>query len=244
MKTTLTSLLICLFIVTSYAQREVKFGVQLSPTFSWMNTSYTKINPNGTNLGLKLGMIGEYFFNAGDEYSLVTGIGFHFNAGGTLFYESTIDTVSIWTEANIPGDNVYEGETSFKYSLQYVEIPFGLKLRTRDFGHIRYYVEPHMALGFRTQARGNIENDAAIDPEEAYNIQTGVNLFNLSWGIGGGVEYSLSESTSLFGGLGFQSGFADVTKDKKTTLVSNERTSQDDSKGKIHGLSIRIGIIF
>jgi hypothetical protein len=227
-------------------QNDLKFGFQLSPTFSWMNTDDTKINANGTNLGLKLGMIGEYFFR--ENYSISTGIGFHFNAGGTLFYEETVDSLSIWAEANVPGDNLYAGGTSFKYGLQYVEIPLGLKMRTREFGYVRYYVEPHVLLGFRTQARGNVENDksaSAVDPEEKYNIESAVNLFNFSWGIGGGVEYSISDNSALVGGIAFQSGFADVTKDKRTSIYSNGDTGrEEDSRGKITAVVIRLGIMF
>ena len=44
------------------AQSEIRFGFQLSPTFSWMTTNTNKINSSGTNIGLKLGMLGEMWF--------------------------------------------------------------------------------------------------------------------------------------------------------------------------------------
>lgn len=224
------------------AQNDIQFGFQLSPTMSWLTTNDSKINANGPNLGLQLGMIGEYFFR--ENYSLATGIGFHFNAGGKLFYEESIESVSIWTEADIPGDNVYEGGTDFRYSIQYVEIPIGLKLRTREFGYLKYYVEPRMALGFRTQSRGNILNDAAVDSEEDFDIQSAVNLLNLSWGIGAGVEYTISSNTALVGGLVFQTGFTDMSTDKNTQIVSNGRQTEEDSKGKINSIVLRLGIMF
>lgn len=227
-------------------QTDLKFGFQLSPAFSWMNSDDTRINSNGTNLGLKLGMIGEFFFR--ENYSVSTGIGFHFNAGGTLFYEETVDSLSIWAEANVPGDNLYAGGTSFKYNLQYVEIPLGLKLRTREFGYIRYFIEPHIVLGFRTQARGNVLNDksaAAVDSEEKYNIQSAVNLLNFSWGVGAGAEYAISDNSALFGGIAFQSGFADVTKDKRTAIYTNGgEAREEDSSGQISSIVIRLGIMF
>ena len=195
------------------AQNDIQFCFQLSPTISWLTTNDNKINSNGPNLGLQLGMIGEFYFR--ENYSLATGIGFHFNAGGKLFYEETIDTVGIWTEANIPGDNIYEGGTDFKYSIQYVEFPIGLKLRTREFGYLRYYV-----------------------------IQSAVNLLNISWGIGAGMEYTVSSNTALVGGIAFQTGFTDVTKDKNTTLVSGGRQSEEDSKGKLNSIVLRLGVMF
>jgi hypothetical protein len=230
------------FSMSLSAQNDIQFGFELSPAVSWLSTDDNKINPNGPNLGLKLGMIGEVYFR--ENYSFTTGIGFHFNAGGKLFYEENIDSVSIWTDANIPGDNVYDGGTDFKYSIQYVEIPFGLKLRTREFGYLKYFVEPRLTMGFRTQAKGNIFNEPSVDSEEDFDIQSAVNLLNLSWGIGGGVEYTVSSSTAIIGGIAFQSGFTDVTKDKNTLLVSDGRETKEDSKGKFNSIILRLGIMF
>lgn len=221
---------------------DIQFGFELSPVFSRLSTSDSKINPNGPNLGLKLGMIGEFYFR--ENYSISTGIGFHFNAGGRLFYEDTVDSLSIWTEAEIPGDNVYEGGTDFKYSLQYVEIPIGLKLRTREFGYVKYFVEPRLTMGFNTQARGNILNDKTVDQEEDYNIQSAVNLINLSWGIGGGIEYTISSRTAIIGGLGLQSGFTDVTTDKNTSIAANGSQGEEDSKAVMNSIVLRLGIMF
>jgi hypothetical protein len=244
MKNILIVLAVLCYGVSLQAQNEIQFGFQMSPTISWLSTDDNKINSNGSNLGLQLGMIGEFYFR--ENYSLTTGIGFHFNAGGSLFYEETIDTVSIWTEADIPGTNKYLGGSDFKYSLQYVEIPIGLKLRTKEFGYIRYFVEPRLAMGFRTQAKGNITAKSAnIDSEEDYDIKSAVNLLNLSWGIGGGLEYTVSSNTALFGGLAFQSGFTDVTKDKNTFIdVKDRNRTEEDSKAALRSIVLRLGVMF
>jgi hypothetical protein len=126
-----------------------------------------------------------------------------------------------------------------------VEIPLGLKLRTKEFGYVRYFIEPRMSMAFRTQARGNIDDkDASVDPEEDFDIKSGVNLLNLSWGIGGGLEYTVSSNTALFGGLAFQSGFTDVSKDKNTLLISNNRQSEEDSKASLRSIVLRLGVMF
>jgi hypothetical protein len=60
-----------------YAQfNDVRFGLQVSPTFSWMGANTNRINSSGTNLGLKLGMLGEFYFR--ENYAFSTGIGFGF----------------------------------------------------------------------------------------------------------------------------------------------------------------------
>ena len=58
-------IVIALFFFWSFQQfglaqeGDLRFGFQLSPSFSWMNTNDTRINRSGTNLGMKLGMLAE-----------------------------------------------------------------------------------------------------------------------------------------------------------------------------------------
>lgn len=226
-------------------QGDLRFGFQLSPTFSSMTTDNNQINGDGTNLGLKLGLISEFYFR--DNYSFSTGLNFHLNAGGTLFYEDSYDRVSIWGEAvsEVLDTARFAGGTSFKYNLQFVEIPLGLTLRTREFGYLRYFIRPAFNIGIVTQARGNVKNTNQLDPEESFNIASAVNGVNLSWGIGAGVEYSISPNTALVGGIGFQSGFADLTTDNNTTLTRAGRSPrEDDSRGKLNSIVITLGFMF
>ncbi|MEM1215013.1 MAG: porin family protein [Bacteroidota bacterium] len=243
-------LLLCTFVVLTLASqaqnRDIRFGFQASPTFSTLSTNDNKINRNGTNLGMKLGMIGEYYFRP--NYSFFAGIGFHFNAGGELQYDAAVDSVAIWREVDLLLDEGFSfaGETSFDYSLQYIEIPFGMHFYTREYGQMRFMFEPSLSLGIRTQSRGNVVNDRRfmIDQEEDFDIRSAVNPFNLAWGILAAVEYNVGSNTNLVGGIGFQSGISDVTKDKNTEIMANGRTLEEDSKGTINNIVIRLGIMF
>ena len=227
-----------------HAQEDIRFGFQLSPTFSWMNSSTNRINPSGTNLGLKLGMIGEFYFR--ENYAFVSGIGFGFNHGGTLQHELG---GRYWTKSELGSalDTLPAG-VKLKYGIQYVEIPLGLKLRTREFGYLRYYIDPNITLGFKTQAKGKIEGIGVGADGEDIAIRREVNAINLSWGIGGGIEYTLSENTSLIAGLGLQVGFTDATDDNGTVFDPRrnwpDSNPKEDSKGTVNALIIRLGVMF
>lgn len=233
--------------LSGYAQEDLRFGFQMSPSFSWMGTSVNHITNGGTNLGLKLGLVGEYYFR--QNYAIVSGIGFHFNAGGTLLYENV---GKYWVNSDIPtsvlSDSLtFNAGTKFKYGVQYLEVPFGLKMRTREFGYIRYYFQPDITLGFKSQARGTIEGTGVTDGDEKYNIRKEVNGLNMSWGLGGGIEYTISENTSLIGGLAFQKGFADVTDDRRGQYYDakdGNKLKSEKSKGTINAITIRLGIMF
>ncbi|MEM9930677.1 MAG: porin family protein [Bacteroidota bacterium] len=228
---------------------DLQFGIQASPTFGSMNTDNNLINRDGSNLGLKLGLVAEYYFR--ENYSFHTGLGFHFNAGGTLFYEDRFTKVDIWREsldntlpANALPDSI-SGGLAYKYELQFLEIPVGLTLRTREFGYLRYFLRPAFHIGVVTRARGSIKNASFISSEETFDIGPEVNGVNLSWSLGGGVEYSISTSTALVAGLAYQAGFADMTRDNGTSLRRDGRNAEeDDSKGKVGSLVLMIGIMF
>lgn len=217
--------------------KELRLGFQLSPSFSWMSTDDNLINGNGLNLGLKLGMVGEYYFR--ENYALVSGINLAFNQGGTLRHEEGGD---LWPKSELSDLSLHAlpDGVNLKYHIQYLEIPFGLKLRTKEFGYLRYFAEiPIFSLGFKLQARGDVQG-TALDSERE-NITEDVNLFNLTWGFGGGVQYTLSESTALVGGIIYRQGFTDVTDDSGLKV---DGTTREDSKGIIKSLTIRLGFLF
>ncbi len=231
-----------MLLLTAAQAQNVRFGFQLSPAFSWMSTNTNNVNSSGTNLGLKLGMIGEYYFQ--ENYAVTSGIGFFFNTGGTLLHERRGD---FWVNSELPEScraaTKSETMTKLKYNLQYVEIPLGLKMRTREFGYIRYFIEPHVGLGFRTQATGDITSQG--EDCQDINIRSDVNLLNLFWGINAGIEYSVSESTSLVGGAGLQFGFLDASKDDDEVYPSSLNDPvKEDSRGLIRAFVIKLGVIF
>lgn len=245
---TLLFLAFALSSASAQSTGDFKFGLQFSPTFSSLNTPNNLINGDGTNLGIKLGLMGEYYFT--DQYSFHTGLGFHFNAGGTLRYDEEFTKVDIWRESidevlpvNAPRDT--SSGNGYKYGLQYLEVPLGLTLRTREFGYIRYFVRPALHLGILTQARGEVRGYAGLSEDERFNISSEVNAVNLGWSIGGGIEYAVSTSTALIAGLAYQSGFADVTTDNDTEIIREGRSAtEDDSRGKIGSFVITLGVMF
>ena len=250
MKKSLIALIFMVAFASFATAQDLHFGFQMSPSFSKMKTENAKINSAGTATGLKLAVIAENRFS--QSYAISTGIGFHFNTGGRL----QVDAPSrYWTKSwgnfdakpTVKSDSAaFPKETQFRHSLNYVEIPLGLKMRTPETGsHVRYFAEPHIVLGILSNAKGAIAKSNNLD-QEKINIKPDVGTFNLSWGIGGGVEYVISNNTALVGGIYVQRGISDVTKDSGVTFdadgKSNPRT--DSSKGVINSLTIRVGVMF
>ncbi len=245
------ALFFSLWLNAGWAQDGFRFGFQASPSFTWLNTNDNQINGNGTNLGLKLGVTGENYFQ--DQYALTFGLGFAFNAGGTLKHTQGGD---FWGGSELNNVDEYHrlpNDVNLKYSLQYIEIPVGFKMRTQEFGYLRFFAElPIFTLGILTQAKGDIERPDQ-EAVEDLDIKKDVNFITLSWGLGGGVEYSIGENTSLVAGISFQNSFIDITKDKNAQkfvydefsgLPIESMTEDEDSKGNLSGITIKIGVMF
>ena len=227
-------------------QSDFRFGIQFSPTVTWLNSTDNKINSNGTAFGgPKLGMVGEKYFQ--ENYAITFGLGFAFNQGGVLKHDFGGD---LWSESTLSNSIYHElpDGVNLRYSLQYVEIPIGLKMKTQEFGYIRYFAElPIFTLGILTQAQGAVEGTSMDTDKE--DIRKDVNLFALSWGLGAGIEYSVGPNTSIIGGIYYQNNFTDVTKNKGLRRGPGDSpddvpTVKENAKSALQGLTFRIGVMF
>lgn len=217
----------------------LRFGFQASfLSFSWLSTDEATVASAGSALwGMKLGVLGEK--NFADNYSFTFGLGFQFNTGGRLLFE---DSARIWTNSTYAANTAtLAPKARAKYNLQFLEIPLGLKMRTAEFGRIRYFAEPNLAIAIRTQARGTIESNTTY---EKINISDAAAAAMLAWGIGAGAEYSISGNTALVVGVYYSRGFTDITKDSGTAYRFNNQWLTEASKAVINNFTIRTAIMF
>ena len=238
--------LLCLFTMIEMNAQDVRFGFQISPSYSWLLSNDKEITAEGGNFGLKLAVLGEYYFR--DNYAITGGLGFAFNSGGTLQHKQGGDFLSKSELSDAKFHDLSDG-VMIDYNIQFVELPIGLKMRSNEFGYMRYFAEiPIFTLGFKTQARGDITNNLSGNTEKE-NIGPDVNFLNLSWGLGAGAEYNVNDNTTIVMGLYYQHGFFDITDDdaqkitKDNMGVEISRTAED-SKGTIGSLTLRVGVIF
>lgn len=253
MKKIVLAFLILSLGYSSYGQISDVFrlGLSANPFVSYLSSNDVLIKPVGTNVGFHLGFDAELFFGSSDmsekNYAVTTGFGILFNTGGSL--EHTNGGL-LWksTELRPPlidNDGVtqaFPDGTTLGYGVQMLRIPLGIKMRTNEIGYLRYYGQVPFFADIATQARGNVSNAGALDTEKQ-NINSDINPFNLSWGIGGGAEYGVSEGTSIVAGLFYHGGFLDITNNKGEQ--NNSPTApNEDSKTVLSSISLKVGILF
>ncbi len=248
-RTRLTLAFLVAFMAATTAQ-DLHFGFQLSPSFTWLGTDNTRINGTGSALGMKLGLVVENRFS--EAYSISSGIGFHFNTGGAVRFALPGKLWrNSWGDFDTPPKaplDTFPKDSRLRYSINYLEIPIGLKMRTPETGnHIRWFAEPQIILGIRTGAKGSITSADPIPEQEKIPIKGEVAGAMLSWGIGAGGEYIISNNTAIVVGLYYQNGFTDITKDGSSVMFDPTLSGgvrEDNSRGIIKGLTLRLGVMF
>lgn len=255
-KLALTAAVVTLIMGFAEAQLDnLRLGLQLSPTISWISVNDDQINKTGSSVGISVGGIAEYYFT--ENLAFTGGFGVSFGQGGTLQHEHG---GNYWPNSELSDDRLNTGDkplpdnVKLRYRLQYIQIPLAIKLRTNERGYLRYFAElPVITLGMNTHARGDIEGQEIDFSKE--NISKDVNFFNMQLGLGGGVEYSISPSTSLVGGLYLNFGLNDITKDDGVRAADNPDQapsnpnddylfSREDSRGRLSNVTLRIAIMF
>lgn len=207
---------------------DFRFGFEISPTLSWLSSDVKKVQSDGSNLGLQIVMNGEYYFR--QNYALKSGLGISFRNGGQFKFE---DGGIVLPDSELSSEGLRElaPNGTVRYKVQYVEIPFGFKMRTNEIGMFRYFAElPVFTLGMCMQSRGDI----GLSGGENENITKDTRWMNFSWGLGGGAEYALSSTTSLIAGFFFQQGVTDI-------LSKNDA---NPAKAELNRLSFRLGMMF
>lgn len=225
------------FLTILVNAQEIRYNVLIGPSISWMSANNNRIESSGSKLAFKAHVQGEYWFT--DRYALTGGLGFSLSQGGGLEYFKAGD---IWSEVDL-SDTIYHNlpaNSVLSYRLNFIEILFGLKLRTNEFGRFRFFVHaPEFSINMNTKARGDI--DAAHLPfTEDEDIRPMIHFFSLFYGFGIGGEYRIAPDVTLTGGLRYFQSFTDLTDDAGRYLDG----SNEESKGILSSLDIRVGVVF
>ncbi|MDA3781377.1 MAG: porin family protein, partial [Bacteroidales bacterium] len=176
------------------------------------------VDNTDTKFGFNIGLSVDNYFAA--NYAFSTGISIN-NVGGSLSFDD-----KKYISIHDINDSLDAGST-LEYNLQYINVPLGLKLKTNEIGYISFYTNLGLNTGIRIKSTGTSEPNS-IDKE---NINDEINLFNLGYYIGGGIEYSLGGNSAITAGLTYTNGFMDITK-------------PDNNKVTLSNVALRVGVLF
>ncbi len=155
-----------------------------------------------------------------ENYAFSTGLSI-LGTGGDLHYLDSLDFRFGGGRDTLPAGS------TVKYKLQYLTIPFSLKLKSNEIGYSRFFA--HLGLNAHINTRATA--DVNYNDIKGEDINDEIQFFMMSYFIGAGLEYSLGGNTALIGGIYFTSGILDVMK-------------TEDYRAHVGSISLRVGVKF
>jgi outer membrane protein with beta-barrel domain len=188
--------------------QDLRFSFLANPQINWLSVNEGSVKSDGASIGLNTGIEMDWFF--AERYAISTGITIN-NLGGKLIYSDSINFNLNNERIKVPSGN------TINYKLQYIAVPIGLKFKTIEIGYATYWVNAGITPMVNIRSR-------ATDSDELLNktsISEETDLFNMNYFIEGGLEYSLGGSTAIIAGIGYNSGFMDVTNRAADKINAN-----------------------
>ena len=275
MKKLLTSFLLLAFASHLFSQEEnnlknFRFGLLAIPSVNWYKPDdVKKFEKNGSKLGFGWGMQMEFRLNS--LISLTTGLQVNYDRGNLKFTDTTnyfYDTknqviVEPKDTGSIASLACYKLNSRY-YKTTYVVLPLYLKMKTKQIGAMTYFGQFGINTSIKLKSKvtdnvteyNNYRTPAAgmRAPSDLTDLDMSDDMNILKFGlhIGGGAEYNISGSTSLFFGLSYNLGFSNVLKKNSKYLEhwaysANPLNNVEGQKTQIavgNNFAFTIGILF
>jgi hypothetical protein len=189
-----------------------------------MNSDVSSIQNNGSRTNIDFGLsIDQYFV---PQYAFSTGLSIT-NMGGSLVYTNGKSLNTSEGTFNLLANSQVD------YQLEYIHIPFAVKMRTPQMGFFSFFAQLGFDPMINVQARANINGSTISGSINKNNEGVGQEVYPIYLGyhISAGLTYRIAGSTSLLAGLTYINGFTDVTNEGPANVTMS-------------GLEIRIGVLF
>jgi hypothetical protein len=204
------------------AQQRISLGIHADPVVSWFTSDIKQVKNDGARAGFNFGLTFNKYFTP--NYSFSAGIGLMRAGGRMVSSDTTLMEFPNFNSKVLPGNPVV-------YKIQYLVFPVGLKLQTNQIGYLTFFTD----LGLDPKIVISRKADIPSLGISGENANKELNMFNLSYHVTAGIEYSLGGTTALVFGLNFDNNFLDITTD-------NGKQPSDKVSQKT--LSFRLGVNF
>lgn len=235
--------------------KNFRFGLVAVPSLNWYKPEDIKKFENaGIKAGFAWGLQMEFRINK--VASIVTGLQVNYDRGNLHYVDTTNFLYDTQDESYLNIDDT--AGKSFElyrlndrlYKTNYVMLPLYLKMKTSEIGMMTYYGEFGLMSAFRLKSKTNDEitdynsNNAKVSLSDVDNTKD-MGLFRFQLHIGGGFEYNLSGTTSMFVGVAFNYGFSNVFQKESEYLMTTAATPTPfKQQATANNVALSVGILF
>jgi len=211
-------------------ERNLRVGFKIVPGINWVKVKTTNVQRDGSNIGFGFAFMVDKKIK--DNYYISTEVNVTTMTNAIKLRDSAVHNI------NDASGRKYS-DISYKYKVQYIEIPVSFKFRTKEIDGLRFFGQFGLSAGFLisnnvTTTAKELITGKEFPSIEKYNPNQNDNnnldfsthkdnfsIIRAAMIIGAGIEYRLSGNTSLYTGLRFNNGFTDILRETRATAINN-----------------------
>jgi hypothetical protein len=189
---------------------QLKFGLKLSPSISWLNVDHNNAFAGGATLKIGVGATAHYEMN--DILAIVSAI--NYNAiGGYMADAASLNDVN--------------SKDYFKVNYNIIEVPLGLKVKTPTVNKYNYYLQGGVTTGFVLSANEKHYKSTdgsvlkIIDILKDLTYPTTVGYF-----VGLGSRYTVTDKLKLFVEVNYKNVLTSISNGENYVTDTNHAYSK------------------
>ncbi len=183
------------FDMTKINLEQLKFGVKISPSISWLNITHNDAIAGGATMKLGVGLTAHYEIN--EFLAVVSAINYN-SIGGYMADSRSLNDVNL--------------KDYFKANYQVLEVPLGLKIKTPTVNKYNYYLQGGVTTGFVLSANEKMYSAATgkvsvnTDMMKDLTYPTVVGYF-----AGVGSRYSITDKLKIFVEVNYKNALSTIS---------------------------------
>lgn len=220
-----------------------RFGLYLGIGSSWLNpksgtSDEYNVTKGSGKTAFSFGLAAEKAIS--DRYSFNYGIGVDWEGGNII--------ASIPSTATNNDTSTYAQKMDVAYSLQYVRVPLGLKLKAANIANMRIFGLIGADVGILISKKEQIDGEYYNSPTDS--MTTVISLqdskesvtvpINVGYQVGVGLEYDITDDNAVFVQLLYRNGLIDITSPK----TNKDHYKFKDGNVASNTIGLRIGYFF
>jgi hypothetical protein len=231
--------LVATLAFTQKSSKNLRIGFMLEPNIAWFHPVENGVQSDGAKVGINYGLMLDYEF--AENYIFSTGLKVE-HVGGKLSYTANSNKTGYITPdvMNPPPTIAPTNTANYNIGIQYIQIPFAIKLKTDNRGTMNYWGSFGGFISVPVKARADVQTNFAVGGVTNYskdndNVIGLVQPISVGMQIGAGVEIPFADKNSFVVGLTFNNGFIDVTRNSKFG---------DDGRINLNNIALKLGVFF
>jgi hypothetical protein len=198
------------FDVTKINFEQLKFGIKVSPTISWLNVDHNDAFTGGATMKLGVGVTAHYEIN--DLLAIVGAINYN-SVGGYMADSRTLNDVN--------------AKDYYKINYGMLEVPLGLKIKTPTVNNYNYYLQGGVTTGFILTADEKIYNASGTGVYRKYDLAKDLTYPSMAgFFIGLGSRYTINQKLKLFVEVNYKHALSSISNGESYITDPNHLYTQ------------------